>query len=463
MDVLWTQGKASIREIQETFPEKHRPAYNTIQTTVYRLETKKAVRPGKGIIRQRLMFTPGSFFAQNFSLLEIIRAAYGVDDYQISTGTNSLTSMLYDVDAKVDNSVIVEMQKLSDAQRDLENPRMLQALLADKFQLTVHLETKELPIYSLVVVEPGKLHEAAGDCGPNPVIVQPGMSLPPPPCGSLRISFDGGLDGHKATTKELAFHLSRFTKRMVLDETNLTGTYDINLQWTPESGQFPPLPAGIAPSGPPAAAQPDPNRPLLLTPVQQQLGLRLEPHTAPVEILLIDHVEPLANQQVQGHAPLSYEDTSIKLNNSGRPLTAILTKPDRLTVINFTLHRLILSAYGVQDDQISGGPSWLNSEKYDIEEKINQSAMDALQQLSAEQRFQERKRMLQALLSQRGLAGKYDFVLQWDPSVIPPPTASSSGPSIITAVQQQLGLRLESQKGPVEVLVIDRAQQPMEN
>jgi BlaI family transcriptional regulator, penicillinase repressor len=44
MEALWTQGKASIREIQESFPEKDRPAYTTIQTTVYRLEGKKAVR-----------------------------------------------------------------------------------------------------------------------------------------------------------------------------------------------------------------------------------------------------------------------------------------------------------------------------------------------------------------------------------------------------------------------------------
>ena len=49
MEVLWTQGKASIREIQETFPEKNRPAYTTIQTTVYRLEEKQAVRRVKKV------------------------------------------------------------------------------------------------------------------------------------------------------------------------------------------------------------------------------------------------------------------------------------------------------------------------------------------------------------------------------------------------------------------------------
>ena len=49
MEVLWTQGQASIRDIQETFPEKHRPAYTTVQTTVYRLEAKKAVRRVKKV------------------------------------------------------------------------------------------------------------------------------------------------------------------------------------------------------------------------------------------------------------------------------------------------------------------------------------------------------------------------------------------------------------------------------
>src|SRR5438477_3789332 len=49
MEALWTKGRASIRDIQETFPEKHRPAYTTVQTTVYRLEAKKAVRRVKKV------------------------------------------------------------------------------------------------------------------------------------------------------------------------------------------------------------------------------------------------------------------------------------------------------------------------------------------------------------------------------------------------------------------------------
>jgi uncharacterized protein (TIGR03435 family) len=159
---------------------------------------------------------------------------------------------------------------------------MLQAILENRFQLNVHRETKELPIYSLAVAEAGKLHEAEGDCSPPsklPAPIKPGMPPPPPPCGSLRVFLGvGRLDGQKVTVTQLVANLSQFTGRMVLDKTGLTGKYDIDLTWTPEKG-LPPLP------------RPDPNGPSLFTALQEQLGLKLESQTGPVELLVIDHAE----------------------------------------------------------------------------------------------------------------------------------------------------------------------------
>ena len=93
------------------------------------------------------------------------------------------------------------MQKLGNEERELENRRMLQTLLKDRFKLTLCQVTKDLPIYSLVVADAGKLHEAQGDCAPGPTLVSDsGM----PPCGSLRVFFwVGRMDGLKVPITQL--------------------------------------------------------------------------------------------------------------------------------------------------------------------------------------------------------------------------------------------------------------------
>jgi bla regulator protein blaR1 len=280
-----TQSRAqSQEENTATTP----PVYGVTSVKLNKTGTA-SLKTRTGIISQRMMFTPGTFTAENSSLQDLIRAAYPVEDYQISGAPNWFTSELYDVDAKAEKSVVDEMQKLGNDQRELENRRMLQTLLANHFKLTLHRETKELPVYSLVVGEPGKLHEAPGNCGPssNPAMWKPGMPPPPPPCGNLReFLWDGRLDGQKVPIKQLVANLSGLTRRMVLDKTNLVGKYDINLQWTPEPSQFPPRPAGI-----PSLQPPNLDGPPLLTAIQRQLGLKLESQTSPVELLVIDHAE----------------------------------------------------------------------------------------------------------------------------------------------------------------------------
>jgi uncharacterized protein (TIGR03435 family) len=244
-----------------------------------------SLKTGNGIISQSLNIEPGTFTAVNISMWELIRLAYRVEDYQVSGAPDWFASELYDVDAKAEKSAIDEMQKLGNDQREIENRRMLQTLLKDRFKLALRQVTKELPIYSLVVADAGKLHEAQGDCAPGPtrVVSDSGM----PPCGSLRVvPWVGRLDGLKVPITQLAANLSGFTKRMVLDNTNLGGKYDINLKWFPGPSEFPPRPAYLPPT-----YQPDPNSPPLLTAIQQQLGLQLKSQTGPVPLLVIDHVE----------------------------------------------------------------------------------------------------------------------------------------------------------------------------
>ena len=274
-----TQGRA---QLQAQDAAATAPAYEVASVKLNEAGTA-SLETGKGIISQRIVWGQGTFAAKNVKLQDLIRAVYRVGDYQISGAPDWFVSELYDVDAKAEKSVVDEMQTLNNNQRELESRRMLQTLLADRFRLTLHRVTKELPIYSLVVADAGKLHETQGDCPPSSV--RPPM--PTPPCGSLRIFlWDGRLEGQKVPITQLVANLSERTGRMVVDKTNLPGKYDINLRGAPDSSEFPPRPAYLPPT-----YQPDSNSPPLLTALQEQLGLKLESQTGPVELLVIDHAE----------------------------------------------------------------------------------------------------------------------------------------------------------------------------
>lgn len=246
-------------------------------------------------------------------------------------------------------------------------------------------------------------------------------------------------------------------------------------------------------------------------------------------------------------ASFSYEVASIKPSkvDDGRIMFRIT--PDGFTANGITPKFLIEFAYDLKDFQVSGAPGWAESEKYDIDAKMDEATIEAFKKLTREQSVAQRRLMLQSLLAERfklkvshsskeapiyalvvakngpkltqsadsasgpagargqfrfapgelnaagmllsnladqlsrqvgrqvvdktGLQGTYDFTLHWTPDRpaagpggpgdAPPP--DSSGPSIFTALQEQLGLKLESQKGPVEALIIDSIEKPSAN
>jgi uncharacterized protein (TIGR03435 family) len=230
----------------------------------------------------RMMIMPargGRFTATNVPLQLLITIAYRIKDFQLSGAPPWLNSERYDVEAKAEG----------DPGFDATLP-MLQTLLEDRFQFKFHRETKELPVYALVVAKAGKLHQAGGECGPRPDSPPPPPEpgkLPSPPCGGF-FGFPGRLSGQKVGITELIDPLSRFTGRVVLYKTNLTGKYDINLDYTPDQAEFQSL-LGGAPSMPLPPS--DPNGPSLVTALQEQLGLKLESQKGPVEMIVIDHIE----------------------------------------------------------------------------------------------------------------------------------------------------------------------------
>lgn len=114
-------------------------------------------------------FLADGFTAKNVTLQMLIQWAYGVEDYQVSGAVKWLNTEYFNVEAKVDSSTIEKLRKLTSEQRGVEQQPMLQALLAGRFNLTIHHETKELPVYALVVAKGGpKIQDAKpGDTYPN--------------------------------------------------------------------------------------------------------------------------------------------------------------------------------------------------------------------------------------------------------------------------------------------------------
>jgi uncharacterized protein (TIGR03435 family) len=213
------------------------------------------------------------------SARQLIQAAYELQDDRVSGGPDWLTSELYEVEAKVDPSTVARLQKLPPDQNDFARRRMLQALLADRFKLTVHHESKELLVYALLIAEGGpKLQEATpGNTYPNGVKGPDGRPAGPGMMGSEPFGELTTLTAQAIPMSSLVHRLSWQTGRTVLDMTDLRGNYDFTLHWKPEIHE-------------PANRNAAPYDAAIFTAIQQ-LGLKLAPQKALMEVLVIDHVE----------------------------------------------------------------------------------------------------------------------------------------------------------------------------
>lgn len=287
---------------------------------------KPAALPGGGAIRLGLRGGPGSGdparVTFNLSTIrDLMAEAYGVKRNQISGGPKWLDSDRFDIVAKVPAGTTKEQVK-----------SMLQNLLAERFKLTLHRETRDMPVYALAVGAKGpKLKQStAADAPPVPAEDGRGETAAPPPPHSPSPGRSGiklGPDGCPAspptsggrggkfmmitpngecmisngqTMDGLAAQLSDGFDRPVIDRTGLKGTYDLRLRYDPSSmpgGRGGPGMAKGEPGAAPAPGDPgnriapDGGPPSIFTALQEQLGLKLESSKGPVELLVIDHVE----------------------------------------------------------------------------------------------------------------------------------------------------------------------------
>jgi uncharacterized protein (TIGR03435 family) len=216
----------------------------------------------------------GRFTATNLTLKILISFAYKVQGFEVSGGPGWIGSDRYDVTARAaDTNIGVEQYRL-----------MLQALLADRFKLAVHRETKEMPVYALL---PGKGGPRLPEADPKGCVTSGQSSLPA--CGGF-FTGPSSLDGRKMAMPQFVDALSIVLGRRVIDKTGFTGTFDIHLEFSPEGTALDRRGPGDAGS-PVNAGNPDTSRPSIFTAVQEQLGLKLESQKAPAEVLVIDHVE----------------------------------------------------------------------------------------------------------------------------------------------------------------------------
>ncbi|HXA65820.1 MAG TPA: TIGR03435 family protein [Bryobacteraceae bacterium] len=237
--------------------------------------------------RVMIQIQPGGGLRTSGSTLKmLLTMAYDVREFQISGGPGWINTDRYDILAKAERSAGTENlpgdpRTMTDEQRKTVGDQMrerLRALLADRFQLTLHRETKEESVYALVVAKNGpKLQESQTKEGTGPH-------------GMLRMG-RGEVAGQGVQLQGLTMVLSDQLGRTVIDRTGLKGNFDFKLTWTPDPGQSAGPPGGGPPPGADAPPPPDPNGPSIFTALQEQLGLRLESQKGPVEMLVIDRVE----------------------------------------------------------------------------------------------------------------------------------------------------------------------------
>ncbi len=246
-----------------------------------------SIKPNHGGTEQfRAMMDTGRFKADNATLKFVLEFAYHMKDSQVSGLPGWAGSEHYDIDAKQDDSAVGAQPKLIRDEEGQQLRLMLQSMLADRFKLALHHETKDLPLYALVVAKNGpKLHEspqAPEDAAP----AGPPTSNGPSSRGNIRMTGRGELVLDTMGLDMFAEALSQQLGRLVVNKTGLTGKYDFTLKWTPDEGQGPM--GGPAGDG---APPPDASGPSIFTALEEQIGLKLDSQKGPTDTIVIEHVE----------------------------------------------------------------------------------------------------------------------------------------------------------------------------
>ncbi|HUA15528.1 MAG TPA: M56 family metallopeptidase [Verrucomicrobiae bacterium] len=237
---------------------------------------------GGNVHMVRMMVGPAGFSARDVTMRALIEEAYGVQANQVLGGPAWLDTTAFDIDAKTGKP---ETPQANFEKSVALNHEMLQNFLADRAKLILHKETKVLPGYQLVVAESGsKLRPSQPastegmENGNGRILGARGMMMN---VGQNKVR---AISGHDVTTDEIAQQLSRQLGVHVANETGLKAGYDFNLQWSSAGSQA----DNASENSAEAAADSSDS---IFTAIENQLGLKLEPQSQPMPVLVVDHIE----------------------------------------------------------------------------------------------------------------------------------------------------------------------------
>jgi uncharacterized protein (TIGR03435 family) len=202
------------------------------------------------------------------TVFRMIQFLCDLRDFQITGGPDWVSTANWEITAKVDHPVPNWSDLHSDARFGIQRQR-LQAVLAQRLALRCHFETRDLPVYNLVLAKGGSKLKPTPSGAPAKV--------------SMNSHYQGNQSRFEATGLEpasLVALISQTLGRTVIDKTGLTGLYDLTLTWTSDSTVESP-----------ASADASSSSPTIFTALGEQLGLKLESAKGPVKILVIDHIE----------------------------------------------------------------------------------------------------------------------------------------------------------------------------
>ena len=301
---LQSQSTGSATAVQPTAPQWQIAAGGKMAFDVASVKQNVSGPPPPGVLLRSAVPmdsgdayipTGGLFSAANFPLDAYITFAYKLTPNQTQALRPDLpkwaTQDRFDIEARGAGNPTKDQMRL-----------MMQSLLAGRFKLAVHTETRQLPVFGLILVKTGttgprlRPHLDDPPCASSSTSPPaPGSTQPPPTevaggfptlCDFVavhRVSGYTHLGARHMTIGMIAnLMLTQLLNRPVLDQTGLSGYFDFTLEYTPISP--PPAPSGDT-------VTPDPTRPTFLEALKEQLGLKLESQTGPVDVIVVDHIE----------------------------------------------------------------------------------------------------------------------------------------------------------------------------
>jgi uncharacterized protein (TIGR03435 family) len=306
-------------------------------------------------------YSSGRYELRFATMLDLIRTAYGVDPEKVLGGPSWLEMDRFDVFAKTPAGSTAESRKL-----------MLQALLADRFKLVVHTDSKPMAAFALTAGKRPQLKEADGSGETGCKFTVQNTPAPPPPGGAPAGPIELPVilyTCHNTTMAAFADGMlsmagagQYFNNRLVVDQTELKGAWDFSLKFTPK------IPAGIPTTGE--------NIPIFDA-VDKQLGLKLEPSTVPMPVIVVDSVnqKPTDNSPdvTKSFPPLPTEFDVAEIKpaapsgDGGRGRAQPEIKNGRIYVPGITLKNLIMIAWDLNgDERLAGAPKWLDTDRFDV-------------------------------------------------------------------------------------------------